>query len=1011
MKKVKNVRFVLGALFALGMTTSVIACNGGGGGGGSVETEFDFTVSLASGRRDKLYVGETDRIVSHALEARSYNYQVLTSGGEEYLTVDDNGVLTPKKPTEAGKTIAVRITEPRSEVEKNLFLTITDPQAAQTGGLNYASDDDARLEILGKLEEYAMENYLTGISLFENGGYVRYADATVSSQERKDNRVVHLPTKNYITGYGFGLLREGYITGTLENGSAKHPTYMHTATTSDPANINAWNATGSQVSDLNSYVSASYWSTKMSSTAGKYEWYPLLAKDTVDGKPFNTPIAQEPENELKMYRKWRVYVKTGAEEGIAYRINSSKRSEFNNRPVALEDYAFTYQMLLSEPCGLTRGTELAEDTSYGIKGGSTFFRNSKNKTGAQLDTLWNNMVASDELGIHTGTDENGSYIDIELINPIDDFTAMYTLSSSLYTPIPKAFIQSLGGGDYTVGAELFGSFTDTENIVDTTIAIGPYFLEEWTDGQEIVFKRNDNWYEVNETTYRIEGIDQKIYPSGTEQPDFLYNYFINGELDSTGIPSNRMSEKLTSDLKTKGDSTFKLNVNSCTQEQWDNFNDKLWKNTGIDDKWGGVKPWMSNKNFLNGLFWSINRQAFADKRGVAPSVNYLSDAYLSDPKSGTSYNTTTQHQNSIKNFHDSKNEDYGYNFTKAVTYFQMAVHELSETGALKLGTKENPTTINIHIRWMYQSDIKEYGTDIKGFFEKAFNDDTVCGGRVKLEVKQDAVTNWMDVYNLYLMTGEYDLGFGAISGNTYNPLNFLEVLKSNNSSGFTLNWGNDTSKIDKTFPIEYAGKSWSFDALWAAADHGTVVNAGKDVDPVEHCYISGTPKDLDNKSTNALYDGCKITIPFNFVALDDGTEFNISDVKLYLGGGGSFTLNEDEYTIKKTDGKITEIQIVLSAARAAAANDLLVAGNKIEDDIDGLDPVTDAVKIFNIMHPFVFNNYANYMEKGAWEIEIHYTIKIGGVVGSPVTKYVYKSKKAEDAAKKDLGLDVEAARL
>ena len=43
MKKVKNVRFVLGVLFALGMTTSVIACNGGGGGGGSVETEFDFT--------------------------------------------------------------------------------------------------------------------------------------------------------------------------------------------------------------------------------------------------------------------------------------------------------------------------------------------------------------------------------------------------------------------------------------------------------------------------------------------------------------------------------------------------------------------------------------------------------------------------------------------------------------------------------------------------------------------------------------------------------------------------------------------------------------------------------------------------------------------------------------------------------------------------------------------------------------------------------------------------------
>ena len=87
---------------------------------------------------------------------------------------------------------------------------------------------------------------------------------------------------------------------------------------------------------------------------------------------------------------------------------------------------------------------------------------------------------------------------------------------------------------------------------------------------------------------------------------------------------------------------------------------------------------MSNKNFLNGLFWSINRQAFADKRGVAPSVNYLSDAYLSDPKSGTSYNTTTQHQNAIKNFHDSKNEDYGYTYQQIADFFVMVCRVMHE---------------------------------------------------------------------------------------------------------------------------------------------------------------------------------------------------------------------------------------------------------------------------------------------------------------------------------------------
>ena len=60
------------------------------------------------------------------------------------------------------------------------------------------------------------------------------------------------------------------------------------------------------------------------------------------------------------------------------------------------------------------------------------------------------MKDDGELGIKTGVDPvNGSYIEIELINPIDEFTAMYTLSSNLYTPIPKSFIQKVGNGDYT----------------------------------------------------------------------------------------------------------------------------------------------------------------------------------------------------------------------------------------------------------------------------------------------------------------------------------------------------------------------------------------------------------------------------------------------------------------------------------------------------------------------------------------------------------------------------------
>jgi len=53
----------------------------------------------------------------------------------------------------------------------------------------------------------------------------------------------------------------------------------------------------------------------------------------------------------------------------------------------------------------------------------------------------------------------------------------------------------------------------------------------------------------------------------------------------------------------------------------------------------------------------------------------------------------------------------------------------------------------------------------------------------------------------------------------------MEVLKSNNSSGFTLNWGPDTAATD----LDYNGQKWSFDNLWGAADHGICTYKGEEI--------------------------------------------------------------------------------------------------------------------------------------------------------------------------------------
>ena len=1013
-------KFLLFTTLSLLTSMSVVAC--GGGGDDPSGEKFDFSISFVKTGNNTLFAGTQDsiRIVEkNAEKGKSYSYTISFSGDDfsdddpvskyvtaEYLENSDGKffVVDPKFSTD-GRTITASVKEASVKKAKSLFFTIKGANIEPANaGYNYAADKEKRLQILGELEKYAMENYLTGITLFENGGYVKYSDR------------VKIRATEYITGYGWGVLTEGSLNGRLPGISeAAEPDYYQSAESSDPLTINAWDATGSQVSDLNSYISTSYWGTKMKGTT-ESEWYPILAKDTIKNDKGQTvvndrPIAQDldPNNKTGLYKVWRIYVKTG-DDGIKFRTASTINSEFNNRKVTLDDYEFVYQMLLSERSQLVRGAELAGDTTYGIKGGQAFFRKSKNMTdNDKLDKLWADMKKSGELGIRTGKDDvNGSYIELELVNPIDSFTAMYTLSSNLYTPMPKEFIKKIGGGDYTEGARLFGTFPSkggvaSSHAMDYTLCLGAYYLKKWNMNQETIFARNDDWFEYTPggSRYQIPGIRIVVIDSSTN-PLAVWQHFENNELDSAGIPKDKLPDfDLSKERKSGGDATFKLNVNSCSQDEWN----RLFGTNGVikqgKDNDYECKYWMSNKNFLKGLYWSINREKFAKDRGVTPSFSYFASSYMSDPEKNVSYNSTEEHIKAVENFHnvtpDPKDpskvvDDYGYDVGTAVKAFSDAIKELSDAGRISLGTKEKPTVIEISIVWMYQTDIRDYGNDIVADFKAAFEDPNVCGNKVTLEVKQSAVAQWDQVYNDYLMVGKYDLGFGAISGNSYNPLNFMEVLKSDNSSGFTLNWGTNTGVIDENSPIEFDGKLWSFDALWAAGDHGTVVTHGRDESPVTNDYVK-------SYTTNRLYDGVNIEVPFSFTEVDKSSvEFKVEkdkDVQLYLLGAGTIrATDKDEhgtqyFSVEETsDG----YKIVITPAGGAAINQLLVDANDLEKEAE---KKTDPDEKYKILHPFTAENYNIY-----WNIEVHYTISINGGQPSENVAYVYRDKAQQDSDRK-----------
>lgn len=700
---------------------------------------------------------------------------------------------------------------------ETLSSEATKPTTA-TGAYSYLGKTyEERTDILGLLESYAMNNYLTGLPLFENGGYVMY------------NPRIQKGTENYIVNYGFGILSEGTITSDMEaETNTAYKKYLHTWDASDPASINALNTDGSQIADLYSYISSSYWGNKMNATKDGYEWYGVLAKE-------DRPIAVNRNPATGLASKWKFHVRTG-EDGLKYATGSSKRTAWNGRNVEIEDYINAFKLLLTQSNGQYRGAELASQTgATGIKGAAAYFKASaKGATEEQLAAAWEGV------GIKSGKDDGGYYLEIELAGPTTDFYAMYNLSSGLYEPVPAAFIEEIGGVANYGGYSSDKSTTPVDNI----LSLAPYYLESWTAGQLITFKKNDSWFERLSTDtsissrYSIPGVHVSILAGYATDKTIPFKEFLAGKLDSSSIPSDYLADYKTDPRTTSvpGDSVFKLNVNSCTEEQWI---EKFGENGSIcqttTDKYWDIKPWMSNSDFLDAMLYSINRFEIATKYGSVPSCDYFGTAYMSNPEEGVSYNSTPQHKQALVKagledeayLTDSSYErTYGYDLEASRALFERAAKTLVDEGKCKSGD-----TLNVDIWWMYEYQTTQIGSDVKTYLENAFNTsaaNTTYG--LTLQINNEAGTNWYDVYYDHLMVGQFDLGFGSIDGNALNPLNFMEVLKSDNSSTFTLNWGPDTSVVSED--LVYDGKIWSYDTLWKAADQGVLVKDSVEIPPV-----------------------------------------------------------------------------------------------------------------------------------------------------------------------------------
>lgn len=688
------------------------------------------------------------------------------------------------------------------------YVPAADTGVLANGRFDYSQDSwQHRAEALYSLEKYALDNFTAGIPLYDDASYEQFSDR------------VTLPSTNYLTNYGFGTAY-GTIDpdGTMYNGTISESvpewrSYFHGYTTVDSGTFNGWNSSGSDVSDRMSMIASSYFGVKANSTNTDYSWEGSLS---VTDEPImldswgGDPVPNPTEDQTSQY--WRVKVHYG--EGYTYSVAPTSRyQQFNGREIALEDYLTPFKAMLDGR--LLRFTDLVTDAS-GFQGAMEYVYST-------------NKPEWEDSGVMIQINEEEGAIEFGFITPQSTSFARTSLSSMFYSPIPEEFITTIGGGDFVKGASAYGtrSGTGTEDCFDNILVLGPYIPVYWEDQVKIVYDANDTYYEADD--YHYEGYSEVMF-TGSNADELAYEAFMRNELDEVTIPVDYLQAHRNDPnvLRTEGSTIIKLNINSTTREQWMYYfgpDGTIYPSDNPDDYWA-VKPIMSNKNFLNGFYFAMNRQELADMSGKNPAVGYLSNAYMIDPSGRQSFRESIYGQSVVWERQVSAGNAECYSPALAQDYFDLAGRELVEAGYYQPGQ-----TITIRGIFRYQSTIDNLGAYIKSYVEDAFNIANANNGtnlKIVLDLKVGGNT-YNETYTL-MDHGQFDFAEGAVSGVVLNPLDFMNTCSSTKSinQGFCLNWGMPTNTIDEESGAYcvFDGLRWSYDALWSATQGFTMVENG-----------------------------------------------------------------------------------------------------------------------------------------------------------------------------------------
>ena len=388
-----------------------------------------------------------------------------------------------------------------------------------------------------------------------------------------------------------------------------------------------------------------------------------------------------------------------------------------------------------------------------------------------------------------------NYDDTVGVYKVDEYTIRYVCA----TAYDYYYFLTSCTSNWIVYEDLYEANKDTTGTLvttsygtspETTMSYGPYKLVSMQDAKQMVFERNEKYFEYDydaegnflgsTSSFTVDGenvaqwkIDKIVIDVMTD--DAAKQAFLKGELDDWTPAADEVINYSTSTQLYKVDETYTMRFF---------FNCDLENLKAMDESYGNTNSVvLSNENFRKAFSLSIDRADWVSATaGYKPAFSVLNSLYFydvyNDPASiyrntdqamqavvdlyGVEYGEGTPYAD-LKAAHDSIN---GYNLTEAKNLMALACDELVAAG---LYTEGDP----IHIRIGYSAGTLDSSNNQQlALFNEYINAAAEGSGFGPITLEGVG-----DLNNRYASTanGEFAIGYGAWGGAAFYPFTMFRV--------------------------------------------------------------------------------------------------------------------------------------------------------------------------------------------------------------------------------------------